>query len=65
MDYALQLRNKENIQSLMNRGEPVLYVVGEIPTERHCSTFLSNLGVRGRNDKEDFAFDLFYDPTPC
>ncbi len=63
-DYALQLRYKGNIQILMNRGEPVLYVVGKIPTERHCSTFLSNLRVHGRNGNEAFAFDLFYDPTP-
>ncbi len=63
-DYALQLRMKENVKKLRERDQPILYVVGKIRTERNCSTFLSNLGVRGRNENEDFAFDLFYEPTP-
>ncbi len=63
-DYALQLRDKENVKKLRERSRPILYVVGKIPTDRHCSTFLSNLRVQGRNANEDFAFDLFYDPTP-
>ncbi len=63
-DYALQLRDKKNVKKLRERERPILYVVGKIPTDRHCSTFLSNLGVRGRNENEDFAFDLFHDPTP-
>ena len=63
-DYALRLRNKKNVQNLLNHGEPVLHVVWKVPTERHCATFLSNLGVRGRNANEAFTFDLFHDPTP-
>ncbi len=63
-EYALELRHKKNTQKLMDRGEPVLHVVGGIPTKRYCSTLLSNLGVYGRNSNEYFAFDLFHDPTP-
>lgn len=63
-DYALKLRYKDDVKKLRKRVQPILYVVGKIPTDRHCSTFLSNLLVSGRNANEDFAFDLFYDPSP-
>ncbi len=64
-DYALELRNKQNIQKLMSRGEPVLHVVGgKMGTDRYCSTFLSPLGSLPQDEKLMYGFDLFYDPKP-
>ena len=64
-DYALKLRYKDDVKKLRKRVQPILYVAGKITTDRHCSTFLSNLRVSGRNANEDFAFDLFLIQAPC
>ncbi len=63
-DYALKLRYKKEVQQIVESSDPVLYTAGgKIHTKRHCSTFLTNMGIKRRKNK-DFAFDLFYDPTP-
>ena len=64
-DYALNLRFKKNVQSIMDKGEPVLYVVGGkyIGTKRCCATLLSNLDILGQDINKSYCFDLFYDPT--
>ena len=65
-NYAYELRLIGTVQSIMDGGEPVLYVVGGkyIGTERGCATFLSKLDIVGTDASRIYGFDLFYDPTP-
>jgi len=61
-NYALTLRNKQVVNSIMNSNDPVLYIVGTIPTKRSCSTALSTIEYQERNNR--YGFDLFFDPKP-
>ncbi len=63
-DYALELRFKKNISSIMNCDEPILHIFWKIGTKRYCATLLSSLGQLKCNQNEIFAFDLYNDPTP-
>ncbi len=61
-EYALGLRFKETVRSIMSTTEPVLYVVGKIDTSRHCATLLTPLDYQNRNNT--YCFDLSNDPRP-
>ena len=61
-DHALTLRYKWNVEEIMNRGRPVLYVAGKIHTDRHCATLISPLGVNKQG--KIYGFDLSFDPEP-
>ncbi len=61
-NYALTLRNKQVVKSIMGSQSPVLHIVGNIPTKRSCSTALSTLEYQEHHRL--YGFDLFFDPTP-
>ena len=61
-EYALGLRIKKTVQGIMTAAEPVLHVVGQINTSRHCATLLTPLDYRNGNSA--YGFDLSNDPRP-
>ena len=61
-EYALELRFKKTVLDIMSTTEPVLHVVGQIDTSRHCATLLTPLDYR--NGNSTYGFDLSNDPRP-
>ena len=61
-EYALGLRIKKKVLGIMSTTEPVLHVVGQIDTSRHCATLLTPLDYRNGNSA--YGFDLSNDPRP-
>ena len=59
-EYALGLRFKKTVLDIIRTTEPVLHVVGQIDTSRHCATLLTPLDYR--NDNSAYGFDLSNDP---
>jgi len=61
-DYGLSLRDKQAVTTIFESHEPVLHIIGRIPTQRGCSTLLSPLNYQDGNTI--YGFDLFEDPSP-
>ena len=61
-DYGLSLRDKHAVTTILQGHDPVLHIIGRIPTKRGCSTLLSPLDYHEGNTT--YGFDLFEDPSP-
>jgi exodeoxyribonuclease-1 len=64
-DYALSLRNKDTVRSLLDwqTGKPVVHVSSKIPAERGCLSLMLPLAIHPRNKNGVICLDLFHDPA--
>ena len=65
-DYALQLRDKRHVGSLLDTvGQtPVLHISGKYPASRHCAALVLPLARHPRIDSRVIVCDLDADPAP-
>ncbi len=65
-DYALRLRDKRYVSSLMDVSAmtPVLHISGKYPASRHCAALVLPLTRHPRIESQTIVFDLNVDPEP-
>lgn len=63
-DYALQLRNKRFVASLLDlaKGEPLLHVSSKLPAEHYCSTLVLPVAKHPTNSNGIVCVDLRENP---
>jgi len=65
-DYALRLRDKRHVASLMDtvHQKPLLHISGRYPASRHCAALVMPLTRHPRFDSRIVVYDLDSDPAP-
>ncbi len=65
-DYALRLRDKRHVSSLMDVSAmtPVLHISGKYPAARHCAALVLPLTRHPRIESQTVVYDLSVDPEP-
>ncbi len=63
--YALQLRSKDTVRSLLNwqLQQPIVHVSNKIPANRGCLGLFLPLAMHPRNKNGIICYDLHYDPS--
>ncbi len=64
-DFALNLRNKDSVRSLLNwqLQQPIVHVSNKIPAERGCLSLMLPLAIHPNNKNGVICYDLHHDPT--
>jgi len=64
-DFALKLRNKDSVRSLLNWQllQPIVHVSNKIPADRGCLALMLPLAIHPTNKNGIICYDLHYDPS--
>jgi exodeoxyribonuclease-1 len=62
-DYALTLRQRQKIDELIDRGEPLLHVSQRYPAAQGCIAPVAVVATAEDNPKQHWVFDLRADPA--
>ncbi len=64
-DFALKLRNKDTVRSLLNWQllQPIVHVSNKIPADRGCLALMVPLAIHPHNKNGIICYDLHYDPS--
>lgn len=64
-DFALKLRNKDTVRSLLNwqLQQPIVHVSNKIPADRGCLSVFVPLAMHPRNKNGIICYDLQFNPA--